>query len=363
MSVDIALASVKYAMEHSDDELAITFYGGEPLLCFDVIKQCVEYSQKLNLSANKNLSYSLTTNLTLMTKEIAEYVASIDGFTIVCSIDGPENYHDEYRKYINGKGSFKDVFRGFKILVDAYNKYNRKKGISINSVFCPPYVKEKANSIFNFWKSIEWIPEYIDIDLTYPSEGSLDDNEHINDLKKDLVLKSPWEIGINPLLEEYLDKFYKEEIIEGNLERMLLGIHKRYLLESPTQVMGLNGCCIPGARRLYISMLGDFYICEKIGNSPNIGNIKDGIDFNSIKKYYVNDYILESIDDCSNCWAIRNCGICYAPCYSNEGMEAKKKKVICEVEKKQILRDLSLYHQLLESHPEKLNYLNEIILV
>ncbi len=85
------------------NEFYITFYGGEPLLNFSLIKQCVEYVKTLNCS--NTIMYSLTTNLTLMTQEIAEYLASVPNFTVVCSIDGNQELHDEHRKGSDGKAA------------------------------------------------------------------------------------------------------------------------------------------------------------------------------------------------------------------------------------------------------------------
>src|SRR5699024_5846365 len=69
---ETARKAIDYVYAHSaEDKLAITFYGGEPLINFKVMKQCIDYS--LQNIKNKQLYFSFTTNLTLMTKEIAEY--------------------------------------------------------------------------------------------------------------------------------------------------------------------------------------------------------------------------------------------------------------------------------------------------
>ena len=97
------------------DEFYITFYGGEPLLNFNLLKQCIEYVKSLNLS--NTIMYSMTTNLTLMTKEIADYLAGVPNFTVVCSIDGNKELHDEHRKGPDGCGSFERAMEGLKIFV------------------------------------------------------------------------------------------------------------------------------------------------------------------------------------------------------------------------------------------------------
>lgn len=96
MSKETAFAAIDYLAEHGSEEVALAFYGGEPLLRFSLIKECIEYAQKV-LSAKK-VTYSFTTNCTLMSKEMAEYFSGIKGISILCSIDGPKHIHDEHRK-------------------------------------------------------------------------------------------------------------------------------------------------------------------------------------------------------------------------------------------------------------------------
>ena len=161
------------------NEVAVTFYGGEPLLKFDLLKYAVEYS--LKLMGDRKLTFSTTSNLTLMTKEMAEFIASIDGFTLLCSIDGPKEIHDKHRKYPSGKDSFEDAMRGLHFLVDAYksrygDEYKAKASnrINFNSVFTPPYSTEKVNNIQIFFDEMsDFLPLDSMKNITYPEEGSL----------------------------------------------------------------------------------------------------------------------------------------------------------------------------------------------
>lgn len=87
MDIDIAYKALDYVLENSYmPDLYVGFYGGEPLLNFEFIKKCVNYVLLNN--NGKEITFSMTTNGTLITKEIAEYFASIPNFTITVSIDG-----------------------------------------------------------------------------------------------------------------------------------------------------------------------------------------------------------------------------------------------------------------------------------
>ena len=197
MSKETAFAAIDYLAEHGSEEVALAFYGGEPLLRFSLIKECIEYAQKV-LSAKK-VTYSFTTNCTLMSKEMAEYFSGIKGISILCSIDGPKHIHDEHRKDVNGKGTFDRAIKGLKNLVIAFqnNKDNVEKQLAINGVFCPPYTEEKVEEIYNFFKNLEWLPESIGIQFEPVRFGSLPvKNEQEQDKMENGFLENPmWSWG------------------------------------------------------------------------------------------------------------------------------------------------------------------------
>ena len=135
--------------------------------------------------------------------------------------------------------------------------------------------------------------------------------------------------------------------------------HFRMLLNAPVNHYHLNGNCTPGVRRLYVKTNGDFAICEKIGNSPVIGNVDEGIDVSKVKQYYIKEYEAASLPECSKCWAVNMCDLCYANCYSTNGINMVEKRKMCEVTRTNVLISLSMYYTLLEAHPEKLEFFKD----
>ena len=87
---------------------ALGFYGGEPLLHFDLIKDCIHYLK--TTYPHIDFLFSLTTNGTLLNKEKEDFLKE-HGFLITISIDGPKDEHDRKRVYPNGGGTFKDVMK------------------------------------------------------------------------------------------------------------------------------------------------------------------------------------------------------------------------------------------------------------
>lgn len=365
MSWETAKAAIDYLALHGADEVAIGFYGGEPLLKYNLMKNCIEYA-KTTLS-NKHVTYSFTTNCTLVTNEMAKYFSTVDGIAIMCSIDGPKDIHNEYRKDIHGGGSFDLAIKGLKTLFTAFEgkPIDRKKfSISINGVFTPPYTIEKATSIYDFFQGLEWLPKTVNIQLEPAREGSIKVKN--DSLENESLTENPmWSLGKNlyftgklPAKDDLKGRMYMSSV-----QSSLATIHKRFITDIPLPNYPFNGCCVPGARRLYISTSGKLYLCERIENSPSIGDIHTGIDIETIRTKYVTEYSARSIEKCRKCWAIRLCRVCYAECYNENGMDPAEKRPVCFAANKGLEASLALYHQLLEQYPEKLNELNDLVIV
>lgn len=361
---ETAKKAIDYVYAHRDEKrLAITFYGGEPLLNFKVMKKCIEYCKE-NLK-NANLSFSFTSNLTLMTEDIAEYLAQVPNLSILVSMDGPEEIHNMARVYRNQKGSFKDTYEGLKILVKAINKYKNTK-LSFNAVLMPPYTKERFEKINSFYESLKFLPEDVEVRATYPSPGSVPatyfEDMHIkwNGNNSEEVNWMTWaqEKGKD---DNFIGQ--KSNIYTGLLETALTRIHNRALYDYPMNFYYYNGCCLPGQRRLYVTTDGQYKVCERIGNAPSIGNVDMGIDVGAIKKYYLREYEEQSIPECSKCWAINLCHICYAECFDEQGINMEEKRKACEETRSRFIWWLSYYHELLEKQPERIEEISKIELV
>lgn len=153
------------------------------------------------MSSCANLSFSFTTNLTLMTDEIADYLASVPGMNIVLSIDGPEDIHNASRVYADEKASFKDVMNGLQRLSDALKRHpDNHVGIVVNSVFAPPYTTHKLDRINNFFVALEQLPSYTSIRIFYPSPGTLPESF----VSENEIIGDP--SSKNPLVEWLVEK-------------------------------------------------------------------------------------------------------------------------------------------------------------
>jgi len=348
MTWDIAKKALDYVFSHCEDKISVTFYGGEPLLQFSLMKRCIDYAVE-KVGKEKKLNFGFTTNLTLMTKEMAEYFASLESCGITGSLDGPEEIHDANRVMANHVGSFKKAMDGLKLLIDCMGQEKAGKVVGINAVLTPPFTVEKVEHINQFFRSISWIPEQMTIRASYmerPNWGKQKE-EPLKEVKGTMKDNDPvgyWKLKKICNKEEAEIKFGMEN---ANLMR----IHQRLIAEVPIPFLQQNGCCNPGSRRLYITIKGEFLVCERIGKSPVIGNVEQGIDMKAIQRYYIDDYAKASLPDCSSCWASQLCSLCYASFYDENGINIKEKRKICAVQKYIIKYDLIAYHQILETNP------------
>lgn len=151
MPLKIAKDAINYLFEHSEDKknISVTFFGGEPLLDFSMIKEVVYYAKELEKNFNKKISFSITTNGTLITDEIEQFLKD-HKFSVRISIDGEKEVHDANRFYPNKTGSYQEIINNTENLRNTYKVSGRatitSKGLNIIRTFNHLY-KLKFNKI------------------------------------------------------------------------------------------------------------------------------------------------------------------------------------------------------------------------
>lgn len=355
MTEEMAIKAIDCFAEHIGDqeEVAVTFYGGEPLLAFNVMKRCMEYSKEIFPKQHKRLRFSFTTNLTLVTPEIAKYLAEQEEITIMGSLDGPQEIHDSYRVDISGQGSFNKAIRGLKYLVEAFGE-RAGECLSINTVYAPPYSKEKLQIIDDFFKELTWLPDNIQKSIGYVESGTL---------PKELAEKFVIDPEEDTLMERARQKVGEMDVSKDAIDNGLYRIYNMPIVEEPSEIITMNGCCLPGNRRLYVTVDGNFKMCERVGLAPFIGNINEGINIDTIKNEYLDNYAKLSNEDCTTCWAARLCSVCYSYCYKSGEFSIKDKRKECENVKWETWNNLACYYDTLGKNPEKLKHLEEMEVV
>lgn len=363
MSWEIAQKALDFGLSHSQDIFSITFYGGEPLANFPLLKQCINYS--LEHANGKQLLFSFTSNLSLLTPEMADFFGTVPHLSVLVSLDGPEKIHNQARVYRNGDGTYNDVMRGLTLLANAFKGTDNT--IQTNTVLIPPYDFEKLDKLNSFFENLSILPPACRCQSTYTTYGSF---PYAQDYVQKEIRNNPkYDFnGINDAVLKWEALKMEDQGItnERNLysveiTSILNRINRRMISNTPTNAIGLNGNCIPGQRRLFISVEGKFKLCERIENSPTIGDVNNGFDDESIIKHYIVDYAQKSLPYCDQCWAYNLCNICYAGHYNENGLDIKRKNRSCNSARAVTEYALSLYHELMEESPDKLKFLKDVV--
>jgi len=307
-----------------------------------------------SLINDKPLSFSLTTNATLLAPEMADFFKN-NNFSLLISIDGPKEIHDKCRKDLKGDGSFERVINGLHCLFDTYGEAFIEK-VHLNMVYTPPWSSQRLNRLIQLWDEIPWLPRNIRLNISYPSRGTLLPEKFLpNNNSEDKNLQE-WSYEV--FKAKFQGKNNSNPIANYVMERNMASIMKRLIYTEPLERYALNGCCIPGVRKLFVSVDGTFHLCERIcSDAPAIGNVHSGLDMEVIKKIYIDEYTRVITPNCSRCWAVGLCRNCYIDAFNNGKLDIKNRVNQCTVEKQSLERLLTYYCSLMEQYAQELKYL------
>lgn len=306
MSFELAKKGIDYLLDHSQDteELRIGFYGGEPLLEYELICKCVNYiTQHAN---GKKINYYITTNATLLTQTIINFLVQ-NNFTLTISFDGPKDIHDSQRRFVNtNKGSFDVVISNLQFIKEHFPCYF-KQNVNLNMVLNP---ENQYKKISDFIKG-ENLFQDLSISATLISNLGKKEKNTIS----------------STFREEYYYEFFKVLLCAlGRFDKKNISPLLKTEFNTLTQIrkgkqyQGLNilpkkwhhgGPCIPGERTIFLNVDGDFYPCERVCENKNvasIGNINDGIDVRKAQQML--NIEQATTEMCKNCWAYQYCDFC-----------------------------------------------------
>lgn len=296
----------------------------------------------------------ITTNATLISGETAEFLLS-NGFTVQVSLDGPMEIHDCHRRDVNQEGSYEKTFRGLERLADA-REMTGKGEILLNMVYAPPYSAEKLERIHHYLKTTLRTPIRF-INTTYPSEGTIPPDSDGGVRKPEDKSLLRW------AYEQYRNDFERSEAwIRNIIEKPLARLMQRPVFNTPRREFLLNGCCLPGQRKCYIDGSGLIRVCEKVTDkTPVIGHVDKGFDYGMIEQHFINGYEALSFPDCSACWGVGLCTLCYYAAFNTRGeLDLQRKRSYCRNFLKGQEELLGIFGDLLAESPDRMKYLYDI---
>ena len=315
MSLEVGKQALDFLVANSGNRrnLEVDFFGGEPTMNFDVVKELVRYGRSLEGPHNKNFRFTLTTNGVLLDDDIMEF-ANREMANVVLSIDGRKEVNDYMRPTRNGKGSYDLIvpkFRKFAELRNQTNYYVRGTFTHHNLDFSED-VLHLADLGF---KQISVEP------VVAPPEEPYAIREE--DLPK--------------LLEEY-DKLAKEMIKREKEGRGFNFFHFMIdLTQGPCVAKRLSGCG-SGTEYLAVTPWGDLYPCHQFVGMDEfkLGDVWHGVQAEEIRDEFklCNVYAKEK---CRNCFARFYCsGGCSANSYNFNGTINGTYEIGCKLERKRV---------------------------
>jgi uncharacterized protein len=324
MTWETAKQAIDFYIKHSLDSesRSVGFYGGEPLLQFELISKIVEYTEQQ--AQGKSLVFHMTTNGSLLTDKVVSFLVEHD-FQLLISIDGREESHDRNRVFKNGKGTFETIMKNLRGIKESYPDYYSH--IHINTVLDPKNdfdsMIKLENDLVGLRKNIRYNLVESDDEADVPTPEFLAQNEYHKFLallslcgKYPIENLSPLGIQFHLSIQDDYDRF-----------RPTSGI---------PNLFSHGGPCIAGKTRLFVTTEGRLYPCERVNEKTHmcIGSLNTGFDYQRVKDLMnVGELTAEQ---CKNCWAIRHCTICSRLCDDGEMLSAKTKLMHCARSKRSV---------------------------
>ena len=315
MPFEVGKAAIDFLLEKSvgRENLEVDFFGGEPLMNFDVVKQIVEYARSKEEEYHKNFRFTITTNGMLLDDDTIDYINK-EMYNVVLSIDGRKEVNDRMRVRVDGSGCYDRILPKFKKLVDGRGD----KEYYVRGTYT------KYNLDFSE-------------DVMHLYEAGFDE------ISVEPVIESPEEAYA--ITEEDLDQIYAEydKLVDRIGAIRKSGKHINFfhfmidLDQGPCVIKRLRGC---GSGNEYVSITpdGDIYPCHQfVGHDEyKMGNIEEGTFNNDIKKEFAGCHVY-SKPACQECWARFYCsGGCNANNFVFNGDIHKAYELSCKIQRKRI---------------------------
>lgn len=318
MSVEVGKAAIDYLIRYSRGRhnLEVDFFGGEPLMNFDVVKEVVNYARSLEKEHDKLFRFTITTNGILLNDDKIDFI-NREMSNVVLSIDGRKEVNDPMRPRVDGRGSYDSIIPKFQRLVE-----------------------KRRDSQFDQY--------YVRGTFTKFNKDFANDVLHLNSLGFDQISVEP--VVADPsapyaLTEEDLPDVFAEYERLADIMVKRAGTKEDFnffhfmidLDQGPCAIKRLRGC---GCGNEYVAVTpsGDVYPCHQfVGHTDwKMGDVfSQSLDFER-KKQFASATVYGK-EECKNCWAKFYCsGGCNANSMQHCGDILKPFQLSCELEKKRV---------------------------
>ena len=319
MTYEVGKKALDFLIQNSGNRinLEVDFFGGEPLMNWQVVKDLVYYGREQEKLHNKKFRFTLTTNGVLLQDDMMEFLNK-EMSNVVLSVDGRQDVHDYMRPFRNGKGSYELIMPKFKKLAQERKQTN----YYVRGTF--------THHNLDFAKDVLHLAE-LGFEQISVEPVVADDNEEYAIKQEDL----PYLFDEYDYLAKEMIKKYKE----GNGFNFF-----HFMIDlsgGPCVAKRLSGCG-SGTEYMAVTPWGDLYPCHQfVGNEEFLmGNVSDGIIKEDIMEQFRNCNVYEK-PKCKDCFAKFYCsGGCSANSYHyssgihdcyDRGCELQRKRIECAI--------------------------------
>lgn len=333
MSLQCAKAAIDFAIQHSSEKqrLAVSFYGGEPFLEFKLIKEVVSYIE--SKYPEKEIMYATTTNGTLLTDEVVDFLVE-KSFNMLFSVDGPKEVHDINRKFTSSnEGSFS-------VLEKKLNRIKQRY---------PEFYKEKCrtNTVLSPDEDYSCVKQYFETDCLMSEISSV--FGLIRNVGRKAPIQYKQSVAFFTMQEQckillwMLGKIQKKNTskLYINFKEEIIVLYKHMKIPyKESEIMHPGGPCVPGEKKTFVDVDGNIYPCEKVSETPSmcIGDIYHEFDYEAVEKLLNVGRLTK--EECKECWAFMRCTSCIAFSSDECGPSRAERLAHCDTVKR------SLYHML-----------------
>jgi len=315
MSFEVGKQALDFLIANSGTRtnLEVDFFGGEPLMNWDIVKQLVTYARSQEAIYNKKFRFTLTTNGMLINDDVIEF-SNKEMHNVVLSLDGRKEVHDHLRKNLAGDGSYD-------IIVPKFKKFVEKRGGK---------------------------DYYMRGTFTHNNVDFTNDISHMLDLGfKELSMEPVVCKPTDPYaltLEDLPKLFEQYELLASEMiKRKKAGdgfTFYHYMIDlahGPCIYKRISGCG-SGTEYMAVTPWGEFFPCHQFVDNPkySIGNVWDGVTNTALRDEFklCNVY---ARSECNDCWAKLYCsGGCAANAYHSTGSITGIYEYGCELFRKRI---------------------------
>jgi uncharacterized protein len=310
MSEETAFQAVEFALRESGSNPAahITFFGGETLMNFPVLKSAIAYARRRAAEVGKDIDFSLTTNATLLRPDVIDFLAD-ERVGVTISIDGPQDLQDKFRVFSNGKGSYELVAPKIKALLARHK--TRPIGARVT-------LTKQTLDVTRIYRHLTeelgfWEVGFAPVTTSATRDHAIADS------------------GFDHLLSQF--RALAQDFLEASLQNRHHGFSNvRETLQELHQGHAKAYPCGAGIGLMGVATDGDVALCHRFAGSGDhkFGSVTDGVD-RAQQAAFLDAHHINDKTDCQTCWARPICaGGCYHEAHTRYGKTTQPNLHYCE---------------------------------